>query len=1290
MARVTGPSRDELDARGDEFAARVRRTIRATLTEVAETTRTENDLGRIRTVWRRTATETLAPHITRAWNTAVEGVRTQLEKINLDRQRALTAAPVFEIPKVSNPLAKSFLDGATNRLVGIGDLVWETARGELIKGLDLGEGVAEIRERVIESANLSTRRAEVVARTEINSAMNNGAYAQMQVLDVATIKEWIATNDSRTRESHAEVDGEEIDGDAKFMVGGFPMDHPHDLSAPPGETINCRCTLAWEIVDDDDEDDEDVDLEEDDDDDDDEDDDYYIVAAGDFDESKHPRDGKGRFAKKAGTGYKAAKKLKITHVLVHKKYEPGTVIAINGGDDKRVVWDGKQYRLQRKTDEGKWTTEKSVLKSKAYVEVNAYDSDWRTPEEDNAPANDAAESKSDTQPTTPPVTPAGNTLSPSSPSSPSAPVTPKSMSGYKKIGGQAGSQTGGLFLDPDGGKWYVKALKSDNHAKNEVLSNKLYELAGVKVPQVELVSLDNGPLVGETGVGVQSKIVDGNKNLVSSMKDPAFKKKMHEDFAVDAWLGNWDVVGLGYDNVIVDTDGNPVRVDAGGSLLYRAQGTPKGSAFGDEVTEIDTLRKYSINPQSANIFQDVSDDDIRKGVARIEAITPAQIDDLVDGMGFAPQTAKRLKNTLKARREDLVKRFGSKATSSGATTPETSTPAPAPTSMPAPTPASAPDPAVDASKSSSVAVTPQPMFDLTKVGGKLGSQAGAQFEDMNGDKWYVKTPPTSDHARSEFLAANLYNFLDVPVAQTSLVEIDSTKLPGHSGVGVKQQMVNSNKNGLDLVKDPALKKQLMESFAIDAWLGNWNLTGSNFDNITQDPKTGKMVRRNFNGALLYRAQGSEKGDAFGNEVTEIDTLRNPLSNPNSAKLFADVTDEDIRAGIAKIESLKPSTIDFLVDAAGFTGTKATKLKSTLKARREYLIKKYTASSAPATTTPAPSTPTPAPSTQPTQNNALGGTVKTYTSLQKAKVQSIFAKHDLKWYNKTPAIYDAALEVSKTYPDLTVGDALDIMDQSLKKKTGNPFRTKVEKWLKTNAGKAHVTAVGGSAPVGSTASKTPGAGPSTPTSSPAPLKPAVEFGTPLPRELTAKDADTLQERMDKAWPPPWNASQRAALKRYTGDSYVEINKCLRDNSGCTPGIMSTIAQIQKAVKPSTDTITVYRKTHKDAFGVYGGSVGMVEAFDKKMATMIGKTFEDKGVTSTSIKKDVFSGSVHLEIEVPKGAKIAWVKRVSQHSHEDEIILAPGTRFEIISVKNHDVVEHWRVMKVRVVVDEEYAA
>ena len=77
---------------------------------------------------------------------------------------------------------------------------------------------------------------------------------------------------------------------------------------------------------------------------------------------------------------------------------------------------------------------------------------------------------------------------------------------------------------------------------------------------------------------------------------------------MDAWLGDWDVVGLNYDNLL-QKGGRAVRIDVGGSLRFRAQGGVKGQAFGKTVDEFDTLRNSKINPQAAKIFKSIKQGD---------------------------------------------------------------------------------------------------------------------------------------------------------------------------------------------------------------------------------------------------------------------------------------------------------------------------------------------------------------------------------------------------------------------------------------------------------------------------------------------------------------------------------------------------------------------------------------------------------------------------------------------------------------------------------------------------------
>ncbi|GGO76969.1 hypothetical protein GCM10012289_55520 [Nonomuraea cavernae] len=236
------------------------------------------------------------------------------------------------------------------------------------------------------------------------------------------------------------------------------------------------------------------------------------------------------------------------------------------------------------------------------------------------------------------------------------------MEGYTQTGGQGGFNEGGRYMDPSGKEWYIKAPKTDVHAMNEVLVMELYREAGVFVPVVELIYL-NGDL-GEGNLGVRSGIVEGVQDLATHLDDPAYLKDLYGDFAVDAWVANWDTIGRAYDNILNTPDGK-MRIDGGGGLLFRARGEPKGERFAGLVGEIDSLRYSHRNPQARAVFQHVTDADIRTGVQKVARVSEHRIDELVDNKGFPAEEAAYLKATLKARRLDLMERFGVQEDSHG-------------------------------------------------------------------------------------------------------------------------------------------------------------------------------------------------------------------------------------------------------------------------------------------------------------------------------------------------------------------------------------------------------------------------------------------------------------------------------------------------------------------------------------------------------------------------------------------------------------------------------------------------
>jgi hypothetical protein len=226
---------------------------------------------------------------------------------------------------------------------------------------------------------------------------------------------------------------------------------------------------------------------------------------------------------------------------------------------------------------------------------------------------------------------------------PATPDGPEVSGSWQNTGGQLGSNPGGTYVDPNGTKWYVKTAQDSDHAANEVLASKLYEMAGVDVAQTQRVMLNGKPAVA-------SRWRDDLREASQSLKQVK-AEAFYDGFATDAWLANWDVVGLDLDNIaLVNGTNAAVRLDTGGALLFRAKGAAKGKAFGEIVGEITSLRTPAQNAKAASIFGGMSDQQLLKSMDRVLAIKPASITDVV--MEFGPGTVAERENlaaTLQAR-----------------------------------------------------------------------------------------------------------------------------------------------------------------------------------------------------------------------------------------------------------------------------------------------------------------------------------------------------------------------------------------------------------------------------------------------------------------------------------------------------------------------------------------------------------------------------------------------------------------------------------------------------------------
>jgi SPP1 gp7 family putative phage head morphogenesis protein len=136
---------------------------------------------------------------------------------------------------------------ARDRFMQVGNEAWQESRIVMLQGLEQGYGVDRIAEDIRGVVSLTEADARMVARTEVISAANAGAFDQAKLAgeDAPLYKQWLATMDRRTRPSHDAADGQVVPLNDAFSVGGATLLYPGDPAAPAAQVINCRCTIIF-------------------------------------------------------------------------------------------------------------------------------------------------------------------------------------------------------------------------------------------------------------------------------------------------------------------------------------------------------------------------------------------------------------------------------------------------------------------------------------------------------------------------------------------------------------------------------------------------------------------------------------------------------------------------------------------------------------------------------------------------------------------------------------------------------------------------------------------------------------------------------------------------------------------------------------------------------------------------------------------------------------------------------------------------------------------------------------
>ena len=215
-----------------------------------------------------------------------------------------------------------------------------------------------------------------------------------------------------------------------------------------------------------------------------------------------------------------------------------------------------------------------------------------------------------------------------------------------KVSGQLGSNEGGWYEKPNGERFYVKFYENPSQGQAEFVANAVYTKLGIKAVRSEIIQLDGREAIASPAV---PEATSASREAQGGSED------VQKGFVADAFLANWDVVGLVYDNIVQGKDGF-YRIDNGGSLIFRAQGGDKAYPPGS-IPELQSMRVPG--RPTGEVFAGITEDEIgRQARELVSKLSPEDIRAIVDESGLEGEDRDRILTGLLGRREYLAKTYG--------------------------------------------------------------------------------------------------------------------------------------------------------------------------------------------------------------------------------------------------------------------------------------------------------------------------------------------------------------------------------------------------------------------------------------------------------------------------------------------------------------------------------------------------------------------------------------------------------------------------------------------------------
>jgi SPP1 gp7 family putative phage head morphogenesis protein len=115
---------------------------------------------------------------------------------------------------------------------------------ELTRGLIQGKGYRDTAKAIKERLDVGASNVLRIVQTESHRVKEQGRFDGIQEAGkqgIITKKQWVSTLDDRTRDTHQDLDGVQVEVGEEFEIRGNTAMFPGEFGVPE-EDINCRCT----------------------------------------------------------------------------------------------------------------------------------------------------------------------------------------------------------------------------------------------------------------------------------------------------------------------------------------------------------------------------------------------------------------------------------------------------------------------------------------------------------------------------------------------------------------------------------------------------------------------------------------------------------------------------------------------------------------------------------------------------------------------------------------------------------------------------------------------------------------------------------------------------------------------------------------------------------------------------------------------------------------------------------------------------------------------------------------